>query len=184
MGSSTNSTGILATGIFLLAISGSAEGLPQELRIPLEAKERQLEHWSTDPEVVAAVKAHNAQIPPEFKAMTQEKWRTLTVVDPFVRSFSRTPLALSLKAKKDDTITECFVSGADGTKVAFLAKTTNWSHAAADKHKVPMTGKHWIGPMEVDQSTGQQQIQIGLPVLDGGKAIGSIVFGVRVAKLK
>jgi hypothetical protein len=46
-----------------------------------------------------------------------------------------------------------------------------------------MTGGTWIGSVKVDDSTGQQLIQVGLPVLDGGKPIGSIVFGLRVDKL-
>jgi hypothetical protein len=130
------------------------------------------------------VKAHNASLSLEAKAMTKDKWQTLTVIDPFVRSFTKTPFAQSLKAKKDDSISECFVSGADGTKVAFLAKPSNWSNADKDKHRVPMTGKSWIGPVEVDESSGQQQIQIGLPVLDGHKPIGSIVFGLSMSKLR
>jgi hypothetical protein len=47
-----------------------------------------------------------------------------------------------------------------------------------------MAGKTWIGPVEVDESTGLQQVQVALPVLDGGKPIGSIVLGLSVAKLK
>jgi hypothetical protein len=68
--------------------------------------------------------------------------------------------------------------------VAFLSKTTSWSHADKDKHKIPMTGKTWSGPVEIDESTGQQQVQVALPVLDGGKPIGSIVFGLAVSKLR
>ena len=67
--------------------------------------------------------------------------------------------------------------------MAFLSKPSSWSHAAGDKHRVPMTGKLWIGPAEVDESSGQLQVQVGLPVLDGGKAIGSIVIGIRVSAL-
>jgi hypothetical protein len=181
---STKSLGTLAAGVTLLATASFGQALTPELKAKLEVKTKQLEHWSSDPELVAAVKERNENLPADAKAMTQEKWQKLTVLDPFVRSFTKTPLAMSLKAKKDEAISECFVSGADGTKVAFLAKTTNWSHADKDKHRVPMTGKHWIGPLEVDESSGQQQVQVGLPVLDKGKPIGSIVFGVNVAKLR
>jgi hypothetical protein len=52
------------------------------------------------------------------------------------------------------------------------------------KHDVPMTGRVWYGNVEVDESTGVQQVQIGLPVLDGGRPIGSIVIGLSVAKLR
>jgi len=32
-----------------------------------------------------------------------------------------------------------------------------------------MTGKNWQGPIEIDESSGQRQLQISVPVLDGGK---------------
>jgi hypothetical protein len=115
--------------------------------------------------------------------MTNDQWARLTILDPYVRTFTRNPLGAYLKSRKDDQIAECFVSGADGTKVAFLSKTTYWSHADKDKHRVPMTGKTYIGPVALDESTGQQLVQIGLPVLDGGKPIGSIVVGLAVSKL-
>ena len=160
------------------------EGLSPEVKTKLDARTKALQAWSTDSTIVAAVKAYNASPSAEAKAMTNERWKSLSVLDPFVRSFSKNALAVYLKSKQDEVISECFVSGADGTKVAFLSKTTNWSHADKDKHKVPMAGKVWTGPVEVDESTGLQQVQIGLPVLDGGKPIGSIVVGLSIAKLK
>ena len=169
----------LAAGIFTAV--GFGESIPPEVKAKVEAQLKQFEAWSTDPTIVAAVKEHNAN-PPD-KAMTNEKWSQLTVLDPFVRSFSKNPLGVYLKSKKTDVIAECFISGADGTKVAFLAKTTNWSHTGKDKHQVPMSGKNYIGPIALDESTGQQLIQVGVPVLDGHKPIGSIVIGLAVSKL-
>ena len=46
-----------------------------------------------------------------------------------------------------------------------------------------MTGKVYFGPIEVDESSGQQQVHVGIPVLDGGRPIGSIVVGIAVRKL-
>jgi len=46
-----------------------------------------------------------------------------------------------------------------------------------------MSGKTWTGKPELDESTGVQQVQIGLPVLDNGKPIGSIVVGLNLSKL-
>jgi len=148
-----------------------------------EAKAKQLSWMSTDPQVIAAVKAHNVNPPAESKAMTQEKWKALPVLDPFVRGLSKNALAEYLKSKRDESWSELFVSGADGTKVVLFNKTTSWSHKGKEKHDVPMQGKTWIGEVEVDASAGVEQIQIGLPVLDGGKAIGSIVVGLSVSKL-
>jgi len=47
-----------------------------------------------------------------------------------------------------------------------------------------MKGKTYVGPTEMDQSSGVETVQIGLPVLDGGKPIGSVVIGLATAKLK
>jgi len=102
------------------------------------------------------------------------RFEALLVPDDFVKK---------VVATVDDSIAEAFVSGADGTKVAFLSKPTSWSHKGKDKHDAPMSGKTWYGPVEVDQSSGAQQIQLGIPVLDGGKPIGSIVIGLKVTKL-
>jgi hypothetical protein len=168
----------------MIAGAGFGQTLPPQVKAKVDAKITQLKSWSTDPAIVAAVKAHNANSPAEDRAMTNEKWAGLTVLDPYVRAFTRNPLAIYLKSKRDDQIAECFVSGSDGTKVAFLSKTTAWSHADKEKHKIPMTGKTYIGPAVMDESTGQQLIQIGLPVLDGTKPIGSIVVGLALAKLQ
>jgi len=149
-----------------------------------QAKAKALAWLSTDAKVVAAVKAANANPPAGAKDMTNAKWKTLTVLDPFVRSFSKNDLATYLKGKKDDSMSELFVSGADGTKVAFFAKTSSWTHQGKDKHEVPMKGGTWVGPVEVDQSTGVEQIQVSLPVLDGGQPIGSVVVGLDVKKLQ
>jgi hypothetical protein len=173
-----------AAALILLASTAWGQPVSGELKGKIESKVKDLASWGTDAEVVAAVKQHNASPPPEAKTLTNEKWHNLTVLDPLVREFSKNPVALAIKAKKQDWLSECFVSGADGTKVAFLWKPTWWSHADKDKHRVPMTGKVWIGPVETDESTGMQQVQVGVPVLDGGKPIGSIVFGLAVSKLK
>jgi len=118
--------------------------------------------------------------------MTNDKWHSLSVLDPFVRAAAKTPLSEYLKTKKtsDDTVAKVFVSGVDGSKVGFDAKTEHWTHKGLPKHEVPMSGETWIGSVKLDDSTGQQLIQVGLPVLDGRKPIGSIVFGLRVDKLR
>ena len=172
--------------VFICAVASFSQA-PPEIKSKLDAKIKQLSSFSTDPEIVNAVKAHNATPPAgEALTMTNDQWHSLSVLDPFVRAMAKTPLSEYLKTKKntDDTIAKVFVSGADGSKVGFDAKTEHWTHKGLPKHEVPMTGAVWIGSVKVDDSTGQQLIQVGLPVLDGGKPIGSIVFGLRVDKLR
>lgn len=161
----------------------SAQGLPPAAQAKLDAEIKVIAGWAADPVIVDAVKAHNAAVPADQAALTQEQWRALTILDPLVRSFAKNAAGQFLKAKKDETITEAFVSDAAGLKVAFIAKTTNWSHLGKPKHDVPMTGKSWQGPIEVDESSGQRQLQVSVPVLDGGKPIGSLCVGLSLSKL-
>jgi hypothetical protein len=176
---------VKAAMLLLICATVSSAQAPPELEAKLHAKIKQLEPLSTDAHVVSAVKAYNSTPPsPEAKGMTNDKWHSLTLFDPFVRAIGKTALSEYLKTKRDDEIAKVFVSGADGGKVGFDAKTEHWTHKGLPKHEVPMTGKTWIGAVKLDDSTGLQMIQVGLPVLDGGKPIGSIVFGLRADKLR
>lgn len=156
------------------------------LKAKLPAKFAELKALAAEPAIVDAVAAHNKALSSEEAAMTQDKWKGLAILDPFVRGFSKNKAAEALKARqaKDPALAEAFISGADGTKVAFLAKPSGWSHKGKGKHDQPMAGKDFIGPVEVDESTGISQIQIAVPVLQAGKPIGSLVAGYAVSKLK
>ena len=115
-------TKTILAALTLLASSSFGQALPGDLRAKVESKLKDLSSWSTNAEVVAAVKAHNTNPSPDAKGMTNEKWKQLTLLDPFVRGFTENPAAQAVKAKKEDWVSECFISGADGTKVAFLSK--------------------------------------------------------------
>jgi hypothetical protein len=169
--------------IAVMALSAQTAPLTVEQKAKVDSYLASFKSLGTDPVVVKAVKEYNAAPPPESQGMTQAKWDGLTVLSPEVKAFAKNALAEYLKTKRTDAVAELFVSGAKGTKVAFFAKTTSWSHAGKPKHDVPMSGKTWIGEPELDQSSGKVTVQVSFPVLDGGKPIGSIVVGLEIAKL-
>lgn len=154
------------------------------LQAKLDDQIKVLLQIASDQAIVQAVKAQNSSLPPELAAMTQDKWKAANVLDPTVRALTKNAAAEALRTKKGEVFSEAFLSDANGLKVAFLAKTTNWSHKGKAKHEVPMTGKPWQGEIEVDASSGLQQIQISVPVLDGTTPIGSLVVGLAISKLK
>jgi hypothetical protein len=188
-----NSTGKLWTARivagWLLAASfgwaqlAGAASLDAAQQGKVDAKVKEIQSWAAMPAIVDAVKAYNAAKSPEAASMDQAKWAGLSVIDPFVRGLTKNAAAELLKAKKGEVVSEAFVSGADGGKVAFLGKPTNWNHKGKPKHDQPMSGKTWQGPVEIDESSGLQQVQVAVPVLDGGKPIGSLVVGLSVGKL-
>ncbi len=173
----------LLAGGLLAAGSSFGGGIDPSVQARIDAKVKEIQGWASDPVIVKAVAEQNATPPAEFASMTQEKWKNLTVLDPVVRGFTKNGVGTFLKGKKDDVISEAFVSSADGTKVGFLSKTTNWCHKGKPKHEEPLQGKSWQGPVEVDESTGLQQVQVALPIVEGGKPVGSLVVGLSLATL-
>ncbi len=162
----------------------SGQELRADIRAKTTAKIAEIKSWGKDPQIVRAVEAYNSTPPPDAGEMTNDRWKGLTVLDPKVRSYCTNPLAEYLKNKKDESISEIFVSGADGGKVAFLSKPTSWSHKGKPKHDIPMSGTIYIGPIEKDESTGREQIQIGVPILAGNRPVGSIVVGLKASSLR
>ena len=167
---------------FLLGSLHAAE-LSTEAKTKLEAKIASIKSLGSDPEIVKVVKEYNINPPAAYKDMTNDQWKTLSIMSQDVRAFSKNTIAVYVKTKIDKSVSEVFISAANGCKVAFLSKPSSWSHKGKPKHDLPMTGKFWIGEVEVDESTGIQAIQVSVPILDGAKPIGSIVFGFNVTSL-
>jgi hypothetical protein len=172
----------LALAVFGMS-TAFAEDLTADQKAKVDAKLALFAAWGSDPAVVKFVKAAEASPPTWAAGMTQDKWTALSVLSPEIKELTKNDLAAWIRSKKDDGVTEVFVSSNTGIKIAFLAKSSNWSHKGKPKHDVPMTGKTWVGAIEADASTGQKQVQVSFPVLDGGKVLGSIVVGLSLSKL-
>ena len=167
----------------LAAHTLGADALDPAVQAKVDAQIKIIQSWAADPVIVNAVKAQNAALPPEYAAMTQEKWQGLSKLDPVVRGFDKCPAGELLKGKRGELVIRSFVSDASGLKVAFTTKPLNWSHKGDPKHELPMAGKTWQGGLEQDKVSGLEQIQISVPILDGDKPIGSLVVGLSVSKL-
>ena len=84
----------------VLAVSAPvwAQSLSPDLKGKVDAKLQSLKGWSTDPQFVSAVKAFNSAPPAEAVGMTADKWKSLSLLDPAVRSFTKNPLGQAIKA--------------------------------------------------------------------------------------
>lgn len=173
---------LLAAALLPLAVFG--QRLSPEAQKRVDAVRELAISWAAQPVVVTAVTAQNTAAAPEVEAMNQGAWTALDERAPLVHALSSNDVAKFLRSARTDKVTEIFVSDAKGRKVAFLAKTTSWSHLGKPKHDDPMAGKFWQGKIEVDQSVGVHQIQIAVPVLAEGKPIGSLVVGIAIGALQ
>lgn len=181
--------GALALVATLAATPSSAFAAGKELDAKQKAAVTQhlaeVAKWAASPKVVADVKAQNARGP--LEGMDEGKWKSLKRSDPIVKAFQDGAagklLAEKLGASKG-LFVEAFLSGTRGEKVAFVGKTTSYIHVGKPKFDVPFTtGKPWIGQPEFDESTQSQTVQVSVPVVDGGKAIGVLVVGLSVSAL-
>jgi hypothetical protein len=141
--------------------------------------------WAANPAIVKAVEAQNAKGP--IAGMDNAKWKTVRRSDDLVKGFQTCEAGKFLKAKADgagEVYAEAFLSAAQGEKVAFIEKTTSYIHKGAAKFDVPFGGKVWQGQPEFDESSQTHQIQVGVPVVSGGKSIGVLVVGINLTKLE
>jgi hypothetical protein len=151
----------------------------------IDTRIEMVKSWAADPIIVKAVAAQNARGP--IPEMDNAKWKTVRRTDPIVKAFQSGEAGQFLKSKvaaSNDIVAEAFLSAARGEKVAFIEKTTSYIHKGMPKFDVPFDGgKPWQGKAEFDESTQLHQIQVSVPVLAGGKAIGVLVVGLNVTKL-
>ncbi len=169
--------------VLMLAMFAQAESLSPEQKSKVDAKIASLKTWAANAKVVDAVKKCNSGRPDDEKAITQDSWKAMNMLSPLIKRFSKNEVTEYFKSLNDPSISEMFLSCEDGGKYAFLSKTSNWSHKGKAKHDEPMAGKTWIGDVEKDDSTGITQVQVAVPVVDGGKNIGSLVIGLALSKL-
>ncbi len=169
----------------VLALAANFE-MTAGVQAELDKQKQVVAGWAGDPVIVGAVKEQNAKGP--LAGMDNPKWKTTRRSDATVKGFQASAAGQYLKAKLDGSagvFSEAFLNGSRGEKVAFVEKTTSYVHLGQAKHDVPMsTGKTWQGKPEFDESSQTYAVQISVPVVDGGKAIGSLVVGVNLSHLE
>jgi hypothetical protein len=120
--------------------------------------------------------------------MDNARWKVTRRTDPLVKGLQGGPAGRFLRGRLDasgGTFSEAFLSARHGEKVAFAEKTTSYIHAGQAKFDVPFaSGKPWQGKPEFDESSQTYAVQIALPVLADGKAIGVLVVGINLSHLE
>ena len=170
----------------IVALASSFEVTPT-VRAELEKQSRLLTVWAADPIIVAAVKEQNARGP--IAGMDNTKWKAIRRSDPIVQGLTGNAAGQFLRKKveaSNGTLDKAFLNGAQGEKVAFAEKTISYIHRGQEKFDVPMsTGKAWqMTRPWFDESLQGYALQVAVPVMDGGKAIGVLVASVPVTYLE
>lgn len=141
------------------------------------------------PEVIAAVKAQNAKgLTLDAIKSTDGKWIAAAGGLPEAKTMleSATSKALLAAEKAKPYFTESILTDNQGANVAISSMTSDYWQGDEPKFvKAWADGKgdDYIARAKKDESSGAVVSQVSVPVMDGGKAIGTLTIGVNVQAL-
>ena len=179
--------------LYLIATPGQ-DGV---YRVPLEAYARdELSKWLTNPDMIAAIKAQNAQhadLSEDDVIALDQQWRAEAGAGggPLIEKLLSDPVSNWLLAQQEATagfVTEVFVMDNKGLNVAQSAETSDyWQGDEAkwqETYSVGPDALH-ISEVEFDDSTGFYQSQGSMAITDPetGEVIGAVTFGINVQNL-
>lgn len=160
---------------------GIASELPEELERLLADIATD---WGTDPVIVAAVEAQNARdVPLEEIRALDVRWQETSGLGDFMIPFfdNDAAAALSLLEERAGYVLESFVMDDQGAIVAATNKTSDYWQGDEDKFTESFkagAGAVHTGEVEFDESAQAYLVQVSVPVMKDGVAIGAITIGV------
>ena len=178
---------VLSVMFLFAAATVSAEQAPQKV---VDMGKTKLAGFGTDPVIVTAVKGANGkgQTLDQIKAM-DTKWRDTPGIADYMQALMDNDCAKHLRQFQNENgfIAEIFVMDNQGANVAMTDKTSDYWQGDEGKFKNSFAGgkgQVFVDEVEFDDSTQAYLVQVSVPVLDGGQAIGAITFGVDVDQVE
>lgn len=149
-----------------------------------------LQQWGGNPTLIDTLKQHNEQkLSLASIKKRDEQWQSTEGVDEFMQSLSDNAAAKELAKLEASAgyFTELFLMGNQGENVAMTNKTSDyWQGDEAkfiESYKSGIGAVH-VGKVEFDESAQAYLVQISVPVLDAGRAIGALTIGVNLDKFE
>ena len=179
---------------FLLVFPGllfANELSQQEIEDLLEVKIRFARHMALNPTVVRAVETQNSQqIALEEIKRRDDEWKNAgDLVTPLIHDTTTNSVAQYFKRRVENNtaIDEVFLTDNQGANVAAFPPTSDYWQGDEEKWTASYNngnGVVFIGPLEFDESTQKNQVQISAPIISQDRTIGVLVLGVSVEYLQ
>jgi hypothetical protein len=114
-----------------------------------------------------------------------KRWQANDNIDDFVRALMGNQVSARLQKQigPHKYIPEAFIMNAQGTIIGETNRTSTYWKGEQEKFTAAYNkgaGAVWFGKLAYDESTKTNGVQISVPVVKGGKAIGAICFTVNV----
>lgn len=174
-------------GFFMVAFNTAfAEEAPASVKklAPL------LADWGKIPALITAVKTQNAKgLSIDTIKDIDKAWRATLGIDDTMKALMNNSAAkelLKLESSKP-YFTEVFLMDNQGANVAMTNKTSDYwqgDEAKFTESFVGGRGAIHIGKVEFDKSAQAYLVQVSVPVMDDGQAIGAITIGVNLDNLE
>ncbi len=179
---------ILMINLALLAFtpimaSAQSQDVPKTL---VEFAGTALVQFAQNPMVVESVQAQNAKGYSLSRIKeVDEDWKASESIQGYMFDLMRNRCSFALINFQNDNkfVVEAFVMDNKGALVGLTNKTSDyWQGDEAKFTESYKDGRGAIhyGDVEYDDSIGEIVIQVSVPVITGGKAIGAVTFGVSL----
>lgn len=178
-------TTAVALTLSALSALGQTPGQKQNIDKALPT----IRKMAADPVVVKAIKAQNAKkLSMEWIKKMDAEWMATTGISDKIKAYLDNPSSVALRSYKAalPAMVECFSMDDQGGLVGTIGKTTDyWQGDEAKWQKSFAQGKGavFIDKPEFDDSSQTYSVQISVPVMDGGKAIGALTVGLSLDKI-
>lgn len=180
--------GVIALCFLLLfQVPAFGEQAPQKI---VDLADNVLAGYGSDPLIVEAVKAQNARgaTLDDIKKM-DDKWRATPGIADFMKAIMESPLGKHLRKIQETQVyfAEIFVMDKLGANVAMTDKTSDYWQGDEAKFQESFkdgAGAVFVDEVEFDDSSQAYLVQVSVPVMDGGTAIGAITFGIDVDQVE
>jgi len=183
-------TGMAIAVAALALAAGPASGGEKAPQAVVELAETTLYKLGSDALIVEAVKAENgkAKTLDQVKA-TDEKWKGHAGIADYMNAMMVSECGRHLRSiqESDSFYGEIFVMDNLGANVAMTDKTSDYYQGDEAKFQKSFDGGKgavFVDEVEFDESAQAYLVQVSVPVIDGGQAIGAITFGIDVDRLE
>jgi hypothetical protein len=168
----------VATFVGLAAPLSFAADVPADVQAKVEKAKKRLAELAADPLIVAAVREANGK---DAGGMNNGKWSDLPDTDPAVKTLmaNKASAQIAKWEASDDNINKLVLRDLKGNLVAASAKPLLFNNASRPQFANAVKGQPWAASeVKPDATTQVPSVQLGVPVLDGGKTIGVLHAGV------
>ncbi len=180
---------LLTMSMFICGFFGLAWGGEKAPQKVMDLANTTLAKVGTDPVIIKAVKEANdkGQTMDQINAM-DAKWKAHAGIADYMKAIMESECAKQLRTIQNGApyYAEIFVMDNQGANVAMTDKTSDYWQGDEAKFQKSFNngqGAVFVDEVEFDDSTQAYLVQVSVPVMDGGKAIGAITFGIDIDKV-